>query len=71
MKEALEFIMISTLICTIICAFIAGLIIPNFVKKSKQLKCETLFWLLTVFFIVCIIIQLIIWLFFKWEIIKI
>ena len=71
MKEALELIMIITLICTIICAFIAGLIIPNFVEKSKQLKCETLFWFLTVFFIVCIIIQLIIWLFFKWEIIKI
>ena len=62
--------MIITLICSLIFAFIAGLIVPNFVEKSKQLKCETLFWLLAVFFIACIVVQLMIWLFFKLEVIK-
>lgn len=70
MKEALELMMISTLVCTLVCGFMLGLVIPNFIIKNR-FKLDNLFGYLIIFFIVLFVLLSMCWLLVEWEIIKI
>ena len=70
MKEALELMVISTFVCTLICGFMLGLVILNFIIKNR-FKLDNLFGYLIIFFIVLFVLLSISWLLVIWEIIKI